>query len=501
MSGQEKKPKIAIAGFQLESVSHLPTPTTLADFEAVALRGDRILTQLRGTNTVMGGFIKVCEQSNIDMLPIVQTSQGAAGAATDEAVEFYLKEISAAIEKHETELDGVLLFLHGACWSPGIHDPEKVIIGRIRKMIGPNKPLVVAFDYHGNLSRDSIEGADGVFAYRKSPHTDAGETGERAADCMSRMLRDEIKPTVHLVKPGVLVPSIFSATNLKPLADIIALGHKLQQESPHYLDISIMAGFSYTDAPNTGFSVMCTADTQTTDASKIIQHLSDAIYEKRQALYRPVPVYTCAEAFEIVESLIARRQSSLKPIVLLEHADRVNDSSYILQELLKKSPSYKVSVPLLWDPEAASVASKAGVGQTVRLQLGGHSSLKAGPRLDVNAKVLWVGPKSYRNTGAYMKGLPVDLGLTALLDVNGISISVTTKSHTAVNGDPFYIFDQKVEDFDLIVLRSKTHFRAFYEDVAETILIVDTPDYGPADLTTVPYQFLNTQAVFPFKKN
>jgi microcystin degradation protein MlrC len=262
-----------------------------------------------------------------------------------------------------------------------------------------------------------------------------------------------------------------------------------------------MAGFSYTDAPNTGFSVMCTADTQTTDASKIIQHLSDAIYEKRQALYRPVPVYTCAEAFEIVESLIARRQSSLKPIVLLEHADRVNDSSYILQELLKKSPSYKVSVPLLWDPEAASVASKAGVGQTVRLQLGGHSSLKAGPRLDVNAKVLWVGPKSYRNTGAYMKGLPVDLGLTALLDVNGISISVTTKSHTAVNGDPFYIFDQKVEDFDLIVLRSKTHFRAFYEDVAETILIVDTPDYGPADLTTVPYQFLNTQAVFPFKEN
>jgi microcystin degradation protein MlrC len=100
-----------------------------------------------------------------------------------------------------------------------------------------------------------------------------------------------------------------------------------------------------------------------------------------------------------------------------------------------------------------------------------------------------------------MKGLPVDLGLTALLDVDGISISVTTKSHTAVNGDPFYIFDQNPEDFDLIVLRSKTHFRAFYEDAAETILIVDTPDYGPADLTTVPYQFLDTQAVFPFKKN
>lgn len=498
MSGQEKKPKVAIAGFQLESVSHLPTPTTLADFEAVALRGDRILTQLRGTNTVMGGFIKICEQSNIQMMPIVQTSQGAAGAATDEAVEFYIQEISAFIEKHHTELDGVLLFLHGACWSPGFHDPEKVIIGRIRKTIGPNKPLVVAFDYHGNLSSDSIEGADGAFAYRKSPHTDAGETGERAADCMSRILRGEIKPMVHLVKPDVLVPSIFSATDLKPLADIITQGHVLQQKSPHYLDISIMAGFSYTDAPNTGFSVMCTADTRATDAIHIIQKLSDAIHENRQALYRPVPVYQCTEAFEIVEPLLAQQRPNLKPIVLLEHADRVNDSSYILHELLKRCPTYKVSVPLLWDPEAASVASKAGAGQTVRLKLGGHSSTKAGPRLEVDAKVLWVGQKSFRNSGAYMKGLPVNLGLTALLDVSGINVSVTTVSHTAVNGDPFYIFDQKPEDFDLIVLRSKTHFRAFYEEASEQILIVDTPDYGPADLTSVPYQFLNTKAVFPF---
>jgi microcystin degradation protein MlrC len=498
MSSQEKKSKVAIAGFQLESVSHLPTPTTLADFEAVALRGSNIVTQLRGTNTVMGGFIKICEQSDIEMMPIVQTSQGAAGAATDEAVEFYIKEISAAIEKHHTELDGVLLFLHGACWSPGFHDPEKVIISRIRKTIGPDKPLVVAFDYHGNLSRDSIEGADGVFAYRKSPHTDAGQTGERAADCMARILRGEIKPSVHLVKPGVLVPSIFSATDLRPLADIIAQGHKFQEKCLHYLDISIMAGFSYTDAPNTGFSVMCTADEKMTDVAATIRALSDAIHENREALYRPVPVYNCKEGFERIEHAISGRKQRGKPFVLLEHADRVNDSSYILEELLNRRPSYKVSVPFLWDPEAAALANKAGVGQTVRLRLGGHSSAKAGPRLEVDAKVIWVGQKSYRNSGSYMKGLPVNLGLTALLDVEGMSVSVTTESHTALNGDPFYIFDQQPSDFDLIVLRSKTHFRAFYEEASEEILIVDTPDYGPADLTTVPYQFLDTASVYPF---
>ena len=155
-----------------------------------------------------------------------------------------------------------------------------------------------------------------------------------------------------------------------------------------------MAGFSYTDAPNTGFSVVCTADAKLTDINRTVQTLSDTIYENRHALYRPVPVYSCAEAFSRVAELLVKRKSSNKPIVLLEHADRVNDSSYLLQELLKRRPAYEVSIPLLWDPEVASLAAKAGVGKSVKLSLGGHSSPKAGARLEVDAKVLWVGQKS-----------------------------------------------------------------------------------------------------------
>lgn len=499
MNNQPRKPRVAIAGFQLESVSYLPTPSTLADFEAVALRGQNIIDQLRGTNTVMGGFIKICEQSGVDMMPIVQTTQGAAGPATDEAVEFYINEISEAVQKHHDELDGVLLFLHGACWSPGFHDPEQIIISRIRKTIGPDKPLVIAFDYHGNLDQRSIECADGAFAYRKSPHTDAGETGERAADCMVRILNGEIRPTTHLVKPGVLVPSIFSATDLEPLADIIRQAREAQDKSTQYLDITVMAGFSYTDAPNTGFSVMCTVDGNPEQAKSIIQSISDRIYRERQDLYRPVPVYNCSQAIEKVEKAISR-SARTKPYVLLEHADRINDSSYLLDEMVRRKPGYKVAFPFLWDPEAARAAQAAGIGNEIKVKLGGHSSDKAGPRIEVTAKVLWVGPKSFRNTGSYMRGLPVSLGLTALLDVQGMSVSVISESHTAVNGDAFYIFDQQPSDFDVIVLRSKTHFRAFYEEAAEEILIVDTPDYGPADLTTLPYHFLDTKTVFPFKQ-
>ena len=338
-----------------------------------------------------------------------------------------------------------------------------------------------------------------VESYRKSPHTDAGQTGERAAECMVKILKGEIHPSVHLVKPGVLVPSIFSATDLQPLASIIDQARQAQEQSQQYLDITVMAGFSYTDAPNTGFSVMCTVDGDPTSARNTIQSISDRIYRERQELYRPVPVYNCSQGIERVEQALRENPARTKPFVLLEHADRINDSSYLLDEMVRRKPKYRVAFPFLWDPEAAKSAQAAGVGKEIRIKLGGHSSDRAGPKVEVIAKVVWVGQKSFRNTGSYMRGLPVNLGLTALLDVQGMSVSVTTKSHTAVNGDPFYIFDQQPSDFDVIVLRSKTHFRAFYEEVAQEILIIDTPDYGPADLMTQPYHFLDTTTVFPFQ--
>ena len=54
--------------------------------------------------------------------------------------------------------------------------------------------------------------------------------------------------------------------------------------------------------------------------------------------------------------------------------------------------------------------------------------------------------------------------------------------------DPFTQCGLDIDEFDIIALRSKTHFRAAYEPIAGAILIVETPDWGPAELTTLPYR-------------
>jgi microcystin degradation protein MlrC len=53
-------------------------------------------------------------------------------------------------------------------------------------------------------------------------------------------------------------------------------------------------------------------------------------------------------------------------------------------------------------------------------------------------------------------------------------------------------------DYDLVILRSKTHFRAVWEPLAEEIVIVDTPDWGPAELTGLPYRNVNRNHTYPF---
>ena len=74
--------RILIAGFNLESVTFLPNPTTLDEFERVAKRGENLLSSFENTNTVPGGFIKACKNEGVELVPLVYSEVGAAAAAT-----------------------------------------------------------------------------------------------------------------------------------------------------------------------------------------------------------------------------------------------------------------------------------------------------------------------------------------------------------------------------------------------------------------------------------
>lgn len=485
--------RIAIAGFCLESVSFLPVETTLEEFRRSELSGTAMLDAVRGTNTVCGGFVDHCEQAGAALTAIVFAQGGARGPASDEAFIHYADRICAGLVE-QGPFDGVLLNLHGALTTPTRLDPDREIVERVRAVVGREVPVVVALDYHANLDAGILAHATAVFGYRYSPHVDMGETGRRAARCLLRTLAGEIRPVCAIARPEVMVPSIFSATALSPLKELVADAIRLGEESPTYLDVSLFAGFSYADVPNCGFSVLAVADGDAELARDAAERLSERIRAARHALLHPGLVHGLEEGVRLA---IERSRAGRRPVVLLEHADRMNDSTYVLKELMRQG-ARGVAVPYLCDPAAAEAAARIGAGRRATLRLGGWSSDRAGGPVELTGEILFAGEKRYRATGPMGTGQIVDLGRTALIDAGGILVSVVSTFTFAIDEDPFLQFGLDARDFDIIVLRSKTHFRAVYEKLAADILIVDTPDWGPADLTTLPYRHVRTDAVFPF---
>jgi microcystin degradation protein MlrC len=476
----------------MECATFLPHVTRRDVFEAGTVRAEQVIATFRNSNTVMGGFLKSLDAAGATAVPILHADGGAAGLADQGAVSGYRQEIVDGLTSLAGSVDGLLLHLHGAMVTQDEFDPDARTLDAIRAAVGPDLPIMVAIDYHANLDAASISGATAVFGYRYSPHIDMGQTGERAAQCLLKTLAGEINPAMAIARPELILPSIFSATDLEPLRSLVARARHSSVGRAGFSDVSLFAGFAYADVPNCGASVVAVVDGSTEDAQRLADELSMDIVRNRDALSAPVPVYSLGDG---IEKALSIAQDATRPVVLLEHADRANDSTHGLRALLTVLDRARVAVPFLWDPQAVAKAMAAGEGAEVSLALGGHSAQLAGEPVPVVARVDAVRPDlTYRGTGAMRAGSEVRLGDSVLLDVDGLKISVTSLAQSAIDFDPFLQFGLDPGDFDIVLLRSKTHFRAAWEGFAADIIIVDTPDYGPADISRLPYRHARLRA-------
>ena len=484
--------RIALAGFWLESVTFLPDQTEIVEFERNAKRGKDLIVGFQNTATPQGGLIDVLISEGAEVIGLVDAGVGAAASASDAAYKKYLSEIIVGLASIKEEIDGVALHLHGALATPSNRKADAHILEAVREVVGPKIPIACAMDYHANLAHESISAADIITGFRYSPHTDMWETGARAARLLVRTIRGEIKPVMAIAKPGIALPSVFSATQLEPLSELVAFAETSTGDGT-LLDCSFFGGFSYADTPDTGITALAVADRDTEVAQNWVQSMAAKCWELKDQLFREDLIHDVEEGVEYALNL---KECSNKPVCILEHADRLNDSTYVLKELLKKSAS-KVYAPFMFDPELAELANQAGVGANIEYPMFGKSSSRAGGAIKGLARVIWAGQLKFPITGPLKTGMEIDLGPSTLIELQGIVISVISVQWSAIDMDCFYQFEGlKPEDFDIILLRSKTHFREVYEPMCSEIVIIDTPDWGPAKLSALPYEFL-PKGVFP----
>ena len=169
-----------VAMFSHETNTFSTIPTDREQFVARDLRyGGEILELYRGTGTCLGGMIEAAERHGVALVPSIAAAASPAGRVTGDIYrhvkERLLRDLRAA-----GRVDGVLLDLHGAMVPEGLDDGEGDVLAAVRHAVGPEVPIAVTLDFHGNVTLPMVRHADLLHGYKTYPHVDMAERGVKA---------------------------------------------------------------------------------------------------------------------------------------------------------------------------------------------------------------------------------------------------------------------------------------------------------------------------------
>lgn len=468
----EKKIRIAVARFSHETCTFCPKPTTIEDWEYYGPPTSDILNSDRG---YIGGFKTICKEFGGVELVGITSPRGARGGSSGSWItkNAFDKYTGLMVEdlKQAGRLDGIFLSLHGAMAVTGIPKPEAEIVRRIRKIFG-DIPIMVTLDLHGNEDHELSAAADAVFIVKRYPHYDTTLQGERAARVIIKTIRGNYKPTIATRKPGVITPSVYQGTGVSPAMDIMERARRWECQFTDVY-VSVAFGFAYADVPDVGATVMVVTNNDQELADKIADDMSDYIWRNRKAFAgKKLP-----KTREGVALAIAAAKEGKTPVVIADHSDRTGGSSQILEELIKQGAKNFCIATLRDEKAIEKIQTTAKVGDKITIDVGGYTDKFAGNPVKINGEVTFIGKYGRDPTVVLSFGENNHVILTEhLMQITDTNI--------------FEPLGLNLKDLDIIVLKSRVHFRRGYHEagIAGAIFEVDAPGWGPADLTTLPYK-------------
>lgn len=502
-------PRIAIGQVSHETNTFSP-PTTLEMFKAQQWdNGDAILARERGTRTYLSGMIDAAKRLGITVVPTFSTTTEPWGTITRDVYETIVAELVREV-RAAMPLDGVCLALHGAAIADGHSDVESDILTAVRGVVGQDTPIAVTLDLHGNISPRMLTVATGLFGVHEYPHTDEYERGQEAIGFLLRVLRREITPVMAIEALPLLIPASPSA--LEPVKTINASCHKWERE-PGMVDCVFFHGFSHTDLPDAGVTVVATAERDPALARRVARALAAEIWARREAFHFSLPqaAEAIAEALRFANGFNGERGRAAAragtsddpggPVVINETSDNPGggapgDGTHLLRAMLDAQLTDS-AFGTMFDPEVAEAAHRAGVGRVIRVRLGGKHDRLHGEPLDLEVYVKCLSDGRFRLTTPMGQGSPIDLGKMALLQCGGVDIIVASRRTQVLDREPFLLHGIDVTRRRIIGLKSSAHFRAGFATVARAIVSADPPGITTANLFNLPYRRLR-RPIYPF---
>ena len=480
----ESSCRIAVARFSHETCTFCPDPTTVEDWEYYGPPTRDILDSERG---YIGGFQKMCrELGDIELVGIL-SPRGARGGSsgswiTREAFDKYTGLITKDLEE-QGPFDGVFLSLHGAMAVTGILKPEAEIVRRIRKTVG-EIPIMVSLDLHANEDQELAEAADGVLIIKRYPHYDTTLIGERTARVMVNTIRGDYQPVMAVRKPGVITPSVYQGTGVSPAMEIMERARRWECRYPGSY-VSVAFGFAYADVPDAGATVMVVTNDDRELADRIADDMNDYIWRMREVFAGK----TLPKTAEGVSMALTAVEKGKTPVVLADHSDRTGGSTHILEELIRQGAENFCIATLRDENAVSAIAENYQTGDPIQIKVGGHTDRFSGNPVSLDGVVTYLGEYGRDRVSVVSFG-------------NNNHVILTPHLHQVTTTSIYEPLGIDLESLDIFVLKSRVHFRrGYYENgFAETIIEVDAPGLGPADLSVLPYTNIPDD-IYPLNKD
>ena len=475
--------RIAIAEVGQETDSFNPVLTTLESFENYGLYlGDRVLEMMPGVG-MLGGFLEVArgQPEPVDVAPIIRAWAGACGPIAAAALRYFEEKLVEGL-REAMPLDGVFLALHGAAASEADDDLEGYLLDALRRVIGPDVPVVAPLDHHANITRRMVENLDLMVGFRTQPH-DSFETGQIAARLLFRQIRGEVRPAVGWRKIPMITQQDQFLTSGGPMKAWFDLAREMETR-PGVLSASPFPMQPWLDVQEGGWTALVYTDGDRGLAQSLADELADLAWTLRDRFW----VSERVAPDEAVRQAV-RAEGGL--VILSDTGDSVyggapGDSTCLLRALVRQDIPCTALVPLL-DPAALDEAVRAGIGSHVTLSVGAKHDTVFSQPVEVTGQVT-----------AISKGLQVrlegrgfgDIGPTALIEIGNVKLVLMARLSFAVNQPILYThLGIDVDQARMVVVKTASNFQ-FFASWRRKLIRVDSPGMTQSDLKAFTWRHL-----------
>jgi microcystin degradation protein MlrC len=408
---------------------------------------------------------------------------------TKESFEHFMSIILTDL-KSKMPVDAVQLTLHGAMAVRDVPRPEAEIAKRVRELVGPNVPISATFDLHGNEDKEFLKWADAAFVTKRYPHYDASLQGERSANFLYRAVKNKYKSTTATRKPKILTSTVQQWTGKEPSSKIMERARRWENRNQDVF-VSVFYGFPWSDVPDIGATVHVITNNN--------QELADSIANDMNSYFNRLKKEFAGGSYPLPKEAIEKTKEAIKkektPITLGDYSDRQGDATWIIKELIDKKVE-KFLIATLRDENVLKKLSqnKAKIGEKFNYRVGGFTGEQAGEPVKIEGEIIFFGPHFGYEKVAVVK-----------FSKGGNVVIIVPTYEQVIRPSDIKFGDLNPDDFDVIVVKSRVHFRRGFDETgySKTVFVVDAPgDFvGTTRLSALEYKYGPINELYPFNQN